>query len=69
MDRFMYSVPITELKEKVHNVHKQLHATFVEHCELLKSTGHPYDTYNSTLIYDTDLQFHLQNLYYNIDNN
>ena len=44
MDRFMYTVLYEDLKEMVRNLHKQqLHKMFEGDCEILKSTGSPYD--------------------------
>lgn len=42
----MYSVLDEDLKEMVRNLHKQqfVHKMFEGDCEILKSTGSPYDT-------------------------
>ena len=64
MDRYLYSVPGEDLKEKVKILNKELHKTFADHCDLLKTKNLEYDTYDSTLLYNKDLQLHLQSLYY-----
>ena len=66
MDRYLYSVPVDDLKDKVGILKEELHARFTENCELLKSKNRDYDdTYGSNqCTYDKEIQIHLQNIYY-----
>ena len=64
MDRYLYSVPVVDLKKLVAILKQELYETFETHCELLKSENYEHDTYDSTLLYDKDIQLHLQSLYY-----
>ena len=67
MDRFLYSVPFKDLKALVVDSKKELFKTFEIHCQQLLSENYEHDTYDSTLLYDKDVQLHLQSLYYYIE--
>ena len=67
MDRFLYSVPFKDLKALVVDSKKELFKTFEIHCQQLLLENYEHDTYDSTLLYDKDVQLHLQSLYYYIE--
>lgn len=65
MDRYLYSVPVENLKDNVGILKKELHKRFTENCKLLKSKQREYDdSYGRDELYNKEIQIHLQNIYY-----
>ena len=65
MDRYLYSVPVENLKDNVGILKKELHKRFTENCKLLKSKQREYDdSYGRDELYNKEIQIHLQNIYH-----